>query len=192
MKYKKIELNQKNITDFSKVRNDLELKTDSEWVFFVDTDEKVTKKLSCEISRIRPKGNFKYAYFLKRNNFFLGEFVGEDKIIRLYKKGSGRWVRSVHEYYKIDRNVTVKTLKNKLIHNTADSLKSYLEKINFYSSLHAKQNTLEGKKSGILKIIFWPLFKFFITLIKSRNIVFSIMQSLHSFLSWSKQYLKEK
>ena len=60
--------------------------------------------------------------------------------------------------------------------------------MNYYSDLHAKENLKEGKRSTLYKIIFFPIAKFFVSLIKSKHIVFSIMQSLHSYLSWTKLY----
>ncbi len=70
-------------------------------------------------------------------------------------------------------------------------LKSYIDKMNIYSTLHAKENKNEKKDSNILKIIFLPFLKFVFTYIRTKNIVFSIMQSFHSFLSWTKLYLKQ-
>ena len=79
-------------------------------------------------------------------------------------------------------------IDNYIIHNTAVNLATYVNKINNYSTLHARANLKEGKKSNLLKIIFFPMAKFIVTYLRSRHIVFSIMQSLHSYLSWTKLY----
>jgi hypothetical protein len=104
----------------------------------------------------------------------------------LGRRNSGKWKRSVHETWNIKGSLG--QLRNPLIHNTADGLKDYIEKMNLYSTLHAEANKKEGKRSDLFKIIFYPLGKFILTYQSSGNIVFSIMQSLHSFLSWSKLY----
>lgn len=171
-------LNKPNITDFAKERNLLLKKTKTDWVFFLDTDE----KLSSSIGYISEKYD---GYVLKRKNYFLGQYVGTDKIVRLGKKKFTIWKRPVHEIWDI-KNVGY--LNNYIIHNTADNLSDYLLKINNYSTLHAEVNLEEGKKSNLFKIIIYPIAKFIITLIKSRHIVFSIMQSLHSYLAWTKLY----
>ena len=178
-------LDKNKITDFAKERNLMIEKCSDDWVLFLDTDEKLDGKLQIT--------NFdNNAYYLKRKNYFLGQYVGTDKIIRLVKKGTGKWVRAVHEIWVPNiSDSRCGTLDSPVvIHNTADNLISYLKKIDNYSTLHAKENKKEGKKSTIVKIIFFPFGKFIVTLIKSRNVVFSIMQSLHSYLSWTKMYFR--
>jgi len=175
-----LSLNNKNITDFASERNDLLEKSKSVWVLFLDSDE----RLYSPIKNISDKYN---GYFLKRKNYFLGQYVGTDKIVRLGKKNAGRWYRAVHETWKINGNIGI--LPNIIIHNTADNLRDYINKINIYSGLHAKENLKENKKSNLLKIIFFPPIKFVFVLIKSKNIVFSILQAFHSFLAWSELWL---
>lgn len=171
-------LNKSNITDFAKERNELLKNSKTEWNLFLDADEKLSKP----INNISNKYN---GYYLKRKNYFLGHYVGSDKIIRLGKRKFTTWKRSVHEIWDIKR---VGKLDNFIIHNTADDLSNYIKKINKYSDLHAKANLLENKKSSLFKIIFFPVGKFIITLIKSKHVVFSIIQSFHSYLSWTKLY----
>ncbi len=176
-----IVLNKPNITDFAKERNDLLKKAKTEWVLFIDNDEKIST------NKLQPTNNFQ-SYKLQRRNYFLGQYVGTDKIIRLIKKGTGRFVRKVHEVWEPNNPNLVGIIDTPIIHNTADNLTDYLNKMNNYSTLHAKANLEEVKRSSMFKIIFFPVGKFIITLIKSKNIVFSIMQSLHSYLAWSKLY----
>ena len=185
MNMKVLTLNKPNITDFAYERNKLlEKVKKGEWVIFIDSDEK--------IGNIQvPDNNLMEGYKLIRKNYFLGQYVGTDKIIRLVKKGSGKWIRSVHETWKPKSIDSVGIIKTPvIIHNTADNLSTYLNKIDNYSTIHARENKKECKKSNLFKIIFFPIAKFILTLIKSKSIVFSIMQSLHSYLSWAKLYLQ--
>ncbi|MBL7036537.1 hypothetical protein ISR94_01635 [Candidatus Microgenomates bacterium] len=190
MKYKTATLNKKDITNFSLERNKLLNKTKYGWIFFVDSDEQISKELMDELIALNPKNN--KAYMVKRKNFFLGQIVGTDKIVRLVKKGSGKWQRAVHELFEVYDGGNIGMLENYLIHNTATNLSSYISKMNDYSTLHALANKKEGKKSGVFKIILFPLAKFMQKLLTSKNVVFSIMAALHSFLSWSKLYLNQK
>lgn len=171
-----------NVKNFAEARNKILLRYKSKWLFFVDSDEKPTKKLLKEIKNLDFNEE---GYKLKRKNYFLGQYVGQDVIVRIGKSSLGSWKRKVHETWDIKKT---KTLKNYLIHNTADNLREYIDKINNYSTIHASENKLEGKKSTLFKIVFFPLAKFLITFISSKNVVFSIMQSLHSFLGWTKLY----
>ena len=184
MKYSLITLRKKNIKDFAKERNMLLRQTKDNWVFFVDSDEMMSPKLNKEIGDLNP--TVFNGFYVKRKNYFLGQYVGTDNIIRLGKKGGGNWTRGVHETWKIKGPIGL--LNNCLIHNTASSLKDYVSKINFYSTLHSKENKKEGKSVSVAKIVVYPSLKFFVELAKSKNVVFSIMQSFHSFLSWSKQW----
>lgn len=180
-------LNKPNITNFSLERNKLMQSVDDQWILFLDKDETISKSLNQSFIKSNNE-----AYYIYRKNYFLGKSVGTDKIIRLVKKGTGKWVRAVHEFWKPNKSHLVGVMKNNfIIHNTADNLTGYLNKINNYSTLHAKANFDEGKRTTLFKIIFFPIFKFIVTLVKSKNIVFSIMQSLHSFLSWTKLYLQQ-
>jgi hypothetical protein len=76
--YSVITLNRKNITDFAKERNLLLGKSKSEWVLFLDSDEKLSAGLTKEISDLDVK-DFK-GFIIKRKIFFLGREIGEDKV----------------------------------------------------------------------------------------------------------------
>jgi len=187
-KFEIITLNKPGITDFAKERNDLLKKTKSEWVLFLDTDEKATKELDGEIKNLNPR---KYnGFYIKRKIVFLGKNIGEDKVLRLAKKNSGKWVRKVHETWQVKEKIGI--LKNYIIHNTADNLHDYIEKMSSYSGIHAKENLKEGKTSSLFKIIFYPKFKFIENLLAGRGFVFSILQSFHSFLAWSNLWLLQR
>ena len=187
MKIKIITLKNKKIEDFAKERNmTLSEVERGKWVLFLDSDEIISPELKEEIKNLNP-GNYS-GFYIKRRNYFLGKFVGSDKIIRLIKQGSGKWKRRVHETYHLAGGTKTGYLRNCLIHNTADNLYNYLGKINNYSTLHALANRDEGKKASLIKIILFPVLKFVQTFVKSGHVVFSLMQSFHSFLSWTKQY----
>lgn len=186
MHFEIITLKKNNITDFAEARNKLLLKAKSNWVLFLDSDETLSPELKEEIKNLNP--GIYGGFYIKRKNYFLGQYVGTDKIIRLIKKGFGKWKRQVHETYHLAGDTEAGCLKNCLIHNTAGNLYDYLSKINNYSTLHALANKKEGKKATLFKIVFYPVFKFVQTFVKSGHVVFSLMQAFHSFLSWTKLY----
>jgi hypothetical protein len=181
-------LNQKNITDFAEARNRLLKTAASSWVFFVDTDEVVSDGLKKEIKDLDPKGY--YGFYIKRKIIFLGKEIGEDKVLRLAKKDAGRWERKIHEAWKVKGKVG--TLKNYIIHNTASDLHSYIEKMNNYSDIHARENLKEGKKVNLFRMIFYPKAKFIQNVLAGRGFVFSMLMSFHSFLGWAKQWELQK
>lgn len=175
-----ITLSKKSITDFARERNVLLSKAKKNWVLFLDSDETLSNQefpVSYQFS----------GYRIKRKNYFLGKYVGTEYLVRLGKRTKGSWQRAVHEEWRMSGKIGLID-KPFIIHNTAENLHSYIEKINFYSTLHAKANKKEGKHSNLFKIIFYPPVKFTVTLIRSRHFVFSLMQALHSFMAWSKLY----
>lgn len=186
--FQTITLNRKNITDFAEERNNLLKLAKEEWVLFLDTDEILSDELKKEISDLDTK-DFN-GFYIKRKIIFLGKEVGEDRVLRLAKKNSGKWVRKVHEIWKVSGKVGI--LKNYIIHNTADNLHGYIEKMNKYSDLHAKENIREGKTTSLFKILLLPKLKFLQNLLLGRGFVFSMLQSFHSFLGWTKQWELQK
>lgn len=190
MNFSIVTIKNKEIRDFAKERNLVLRRVRGEWVLFIDSDEVLTPELKNEIENLNP--GIYGGFYIKRKNYFLRQYVGSDNIIRLVKKGSGKWKRQVHETYHLAGGTKGGYLKNFLIHNTADNLYNYINKINNYSTLHALANKKEGKKASVLKIVFYPVFKLIQSFIKSGQIVFSLMQAFHSFLAWSKLWFLQK
>lgn len=183
-----ITLNRPHITNFAKERNLLLKKAKADWVFFVDSDEVISKELKDEItSRLGGSTVNNYnGFYVYRKNYFFGQYTGTDKILRLGRKNLGNWNRSVHEVWKIKGNIG--EFDNPLIHNTAKNLHEFIDKINYYSTLHAEENLENGKRSNLIKIIFYPVFKFIQSMLSGRGFVMSMLQSFHSFLAWSKAW----
>jgi glycosyltransferase involved in cell wall biosynthesis len=186
--------------DFAAQRNFGLEKATGNWILFLDTDEEISKELSNEITQlvsnplIRTQG-----YHLKRQDFLWGKLMtgteaGRTKLLRLIKKGKGKWARRVHEYIIAPENTSV--LKNNLIHYPHTTLGEFIKDINYYSTIHAEENRNEGKKASLAKIIFYPAGKFINNWLilggykdGGQGFVVSLMMSLHSFLSWSKLWL---
>ena len=185
MQISMIVLKGKQISDFAKERNLVLKKARENWVLFVDSDEKVSPALAQEIKNLKPSGCS--GFYLKRENYFLGQFVGTDKILRLARKDTGQWQRRVHETWKVKGKIGL--LKNPLIHHTASSVSEMIKKINYYSTLHAQANLKEGKKSSLFKIVFFPVFKLVQNLFIGKGFVFAMLHSFHSFLAWSKLWI---
>lgn len=182
-----ITLNKPGITDFADERNSLLSKSNAEWIFFVDSDEEISDDLAKEIEAATAVVGNLSGFKVYRKNYFLGKYVGTDNIVRLGKQGSGRWVRAVHEIWQIKGEIG--QLKYPLIHNTARNVHEFIDKINFYSTLHAQENLKLGNKSSLIKIVFFPMGKFFQSLLIGRGFVMSMLQSFHSFLAWSKEWI---
>lgn len=113
-----------------------------DWVFSIDADEKVSKKLATEILALNDKTETA-AFLIPRDNYIFGKRIKysnwgrkDDTHIWLYKKSKGEWKNSVHE------EVVVKGLVKKLtggkIHNNYTSVTQFMDKLNDYTSREVK------------------------------------------------------
>lgn len=187
--------------DFASQRNQGLSLARMDWVFFVDADEYVSKKMATEIQESIVKSDCEgYCVFRKDN--FLGRMMqggdwGNHKLLRLGKKDAGRWEREVHETWRLGGKIG--QINTPLLHFPFNSVGEFVESVNRYSVLHAMSNKKEGKNASFVKIIIMPFGKFIVNFFLkrgyadgTRGFVYSIMMSFHSFLSWSQQWLSSQ
>lgn len=150
------------ISDFSAVRNKALEKAKGEWALFVDSDEVVSQQLAREIKRVVEFSN--NGYFLRRQDKFLDRWLrhGETasvKLLRLAKKNAGRWVRPVHETWKV--NGRIGELKKPLWHYSHNTVEDMVEKIDRYSGMEAEFRVGRLGRLRILgEMVLFPIGKF--------------------------------
>ncbi|OGM31052.1 hypothetical protein A2630_00050 [Candidatus Woesebacteria bacterium RIFCSPHIGHO2_01_FULL_44_10] len=189
--------------DWAAQRNFALRQAQGKWVLFIDSDEVVSPALRDEILNLQFTIYNQFSSFkIQRRDVLWGRKLkygesGNIKLLRLAKRSAGKWQRAVHEYWDVKGRVG--TLKNELVHYPHQTLKQFITQINFHSSLHAKENAKEGKKSSIIKIITYPVFKFFLNYILRLGLLDGIhgfvaaaIMSWHSFIAWSKMYIWQK
>jgi len=141
----------------------LSLATQS-FVLSIDADEWLTETLQQEIQAVlkQPKVD---GYYLKRHNIYWGRILkygndGPEYLLRLFKRSRGKFTDvSVHERVVVDGAKA--KLANALLHEPYTSIKSWLDKMNRYSSLSAKQKLQAGKRTYLLQM-FYKSFWFFV------------------------------
>ena len=135
----------------------------NDWVLCVDADEIVSRALQASIEAAMQAPAFK-AYEMPRCNRFLGEYLrhGEgypDWSLRLFDRRHARWSDDpVHEHVRTTE--TVGRLSGDLLHESAETLQSYLEKQNRYTSLQAEALYRLGVRPSALKLLISPLVRF--------------------------------
>lgn len=166
-----------------------------EWVLSMDGDEVLQDngilKIKELISNTKCSGFllprvevfFNKKMYLAKPNYFL----------RLYKKADSKWdeERLVHEH--IDVKGSLKKVDIDVIHFGAESVELLLNKINRYSTLKVQQS--KGKKSNILKIMFYYMLYFIryyigkrYILCGSSGLIYAIFQAWYGFLTQVKFY----
>ncbi len=180
--------------EFSGQRNWAMERAKNDWILFIDADEEVSEKLKQEIQSLRLLGDV-VAYAIPRRDYFWDAEMkhGETKkartngIVRLIRKGSGVWAGAVHETFIASRNVG--KLNEFLNHYSHDSVSSFVQDINFYSTIRAIELAKEGRKVSAIELVFVPFGKFLYTyfllggfLDGAAGFVYSFVMSFHSFL----------
>jgi len=164
----------------------------NDWVFVLDSDEVITKKLQEEILQIL-KNPSHHAYYVPRLNYFFGKPVKRcglypDYTIRLINKNYAKFTPDeVHEKIVVD-DKKVSYLRNHMIHYAYENVEQFIAKQNRYSTLNAK--------NSVLKAIFnppWTFFKLYILKLGFlegwRGFVISKLYSQYTFWKYIKKSL---
>ncbi len=183
--------------NLSKQRNFALKKAIHDWVLFVDSDELVTQELKEEIVHVLSDTN-KQGFYIPRKDMFLGKKLehgesGNIKLLRLARKDRGNWQRAIHEVWKV--NGELGSLKNPILHTRDISISQFIQKINFYTSIDAKELKIEGKTYSLVQLIFKPIGKFIYNYLillgfldGIRGFIFAYIMSLHSIIVRVKQW----
>ena len=134
-----------------------------DWVLCIDADERVSDALraSIEAALAAPAAS---AYRIDRCNRFMGRYLrhGEgdpDPIVRLFDRRHAHWSDDVvHE--KVVTQGTVASLRGDLLHESAETLATYLDKQNRYTTLQAEEMYRRGRRVGAATLVLSPLARF--------------------------------
>ena len=146
----------------------------NEWVFVLDSDERITKELKSEIIETLKNPLFD-GYQIARLNSFFGKNIKScglypDYSIRLFSRLKGKFENvPVHESVIV--NGKVSKLKNHMIHIAYDNVEEFIEKQKRYASI-------SNKKKSLVKALFSPLWTF----IKLYIFKFGFLDGRHGFL----------
>lgn len=190
-----------SVKDFSKLRNFGKDKSKSEWILYIDADERVSKDLAEEIKNKINQSNGFVAYRLPRKNFYLGknEWPKVEKMERLFKKENLlKWEGTLHETAKVDGRIG--DLKSPLLHFTHRNLNSMVKKTNEWSETEAKNRLIAHHP----RMSWWRFPRVMITsfldyYIKQRGyrlgttgLIESIYQSYSTFITYAKLWELQK
>jgi glycosyltransferase involved in cell wall biosynthesis len=178
--------------NFSKQRNFGLEKAKGEWVFFVDADERVSKELRNEIISKVSQKNDTEGFFIRRIDFFYGKMLSHGEtahinLLRLAKSEKGVWQGNVHETWEIKGKVAM--LASPLLHYPHPTIREFLQEINFYTDLRAKELYKKKIQVSWYSIILYPKAKFLQNYIwrkgfldGTEGLLIALMMSFHSFL----------
>lgn len=185
--------------NFSQQRNFALSRAKSNWVLFLDADERISPKLKGEILEFIKNPKDYTGAHMPRSDFMWGRKLrhgetGNLKFLRLAKKNAGKWVGSVHEEWIVQGPKI--TFVESIIHYPHQNIAEFLKEINRYTDIRAKELYEKKIFPKWYQIIGYPLFKFIQNFIIRlgfldgiAGLIMAIMMSFHSFLVRGKLWL---
>jgi glycosyltransferase involved in cell wall biosynthesis len=160
--YPNVKVVERPFTGFGALRNKAATFATHDWILALDTDEALSPPLLEEIHALSLDPSTVYS--MPRHNFYNGKHIKgcgwyPDRVIRLYNRRATRYSDAdVHESVK-SSGLTVKPLKEPILHTPFRSTAEFLAKMQHYSTLYARQHCSK-KKSSPLKAVGHSTFAF--------------------------------
>lgn len=170
----------------------------SDWILWLDADERVTDGLADEIQGIVRQGdNHTAAFEFPRKAYFLGRWIKHcgwypGYVVRLFKRGAGSFREvKVHESLIVDG--TTSRLQHDLLHYTDPNLWHYFEKFNRYTTLAAEELAGGGARFSLGQLIVRPTWVFIRMYVIKRGFmdgvegfILSVLSSCYVFTKYAK------
>ncbi len=151
---------------YGPTRNLARKEATSDWILFIDADERVTDDLRESILTVLSAWDYRYnSYRIPRRSNFVGRWIKgcgwyPGYVLRLARKDEGQYTdASVHESLEVEGKTG--TLKADLLHYTDPDLEHYFKKFNLYTTLAADDMVRDGKKPRFYKLFINPIVTFF-------------------------------
>ena len=180
---------------FAGQRNFALTQTKTEWVFYLDADERLTAEAAEEIKGIVRNGT-PAAWEIRRINYVMGKEMRygahrPDWSLRLYPRDSVQWKGTVHEQALI--TVPARRMRACMHHYTYADWESYFQKFNRYTTIAAESLHARGKRATLFKTMLDPLFTVFKMYILKAGFldgwlgwVMSVMAGYYTFVKYLK------
>lgn len=135
----------------------------TDWVLSVDADERVTPALAAEVKAAIVSGTHA-GYRIPRLSEFVGQFIHHsgwrpDHTLRLGRRDvAGFTDHFLHAHMTVDGSIG--ELQSSLIHYSYPDLHDVLEKLDRYSTGHARDMKARGKQASLGKAVVHGFFAF--------------------------------
>jgi glycosyltransferase involved in cell wall biosynthesis len=135
-----------------------------DWVFSLDTDERVPEALKDEILAVVKANGPLAGYRVPRKNYFCGRWIRHlgwypDYTLRLFRRDQGRFRdREVHEEVVVSGSVG--TLRTPMEHYSYNSVSEYVIRMDRYARLAALELAKRGRRPFPGELVYRPFFTF--------------------------------
>jgi len=161
-----VKIIKRKFDDFSSQKNFAIDQAQHDWIYILDADERVTPDVEKEvIEAVKNPGNY-VGFYVRRSFYLSGKIVKyggfqRDKVVRLFLKEFCRYNGNpVHE--TILANGKLGFFKHKIDHYSYRNYNHYIEKLNHYAALRARQLQAQGKTVNLYHILIKPPVRFFV------------------------------
>lgn len=141
-------------------------KAKGDWIMIVDADEEISKSLNLYLSVEAKSPKFDF-YRIARKNIIFGRWIKRsgwwpDYQIRFFKKGSVKWTEKIHGVpITAGSGTDIEAVENLCItHYNYQNLEQYVERLNRYTSITAKELYLANEKFLVRNLIESPAKEF--------------------------------
>lgn len=183
--------------DFSSWRNEASQQVETDWILYVDADERVTPSLAKAIQGRLVRSDYD-AYTMPRNNIHYGKWMqyggwNSDQLLRLFRKDKLQgWSGQVHETAQIVGRIG--QIEEPLVHLTHRNLYDGLKKSIDWTDIEARLLLKAGHPSvGPLRLIKIVTFDFIKRLIFKQawkdgqeGVIEAMIQSMNRFLVYTR------
>lgn len=140
---------------FGKQRQLAQTHVKSDYILWLDADERVTSELKAQIQAAVARDENNTLYQLNRLSEVFGKKIHHsgwypDYVTRLYRTKDTQYDDSlVHESVIVPKGFKLKKLDGHLLHYTYKTLHQYLNKSASYANAWAEQRAAQGKKASL-------------------------------------------
>ncbi len=164
--YPKVKILQRKYYGSASQKNWAIKKSNSEWMFVLDADERCTPELKREIIDVVRKGEHS-VLSIRRKTYFLDKelkYSGwqDDRVTRVLKKGAGRCPK-LRVHGGIEPFHPPYSLKEPLLHYMVRDVKEYKHRLDKYGYWGASQLYVDGKSNGLFNVAIHSAWRFFRT-----------------------------
>jgi glycosyltransferase involved in cell wall biosynthesis len=185
---------------FGRTKNYALDQAQGDWVFSLDTDERVPAALRDEIRGVVKANGPLAGYRVPRKNYFCGRWIRHlgwypDYTLRLFRRDQGRFrEREVHEEVVV--NGPVGNLQTPLDHYSYRSVSEYVARMDRYARLAAMELAKRGRRPYPGELVYRPVFSFIHAFFLRRGFLegttgytLAALMSMYKFLKY--YYLRE-
>ena len=183
---------------FGHLRNQAVSYCSHDWVFSLDSDERMTPELRREIQQVFEQGPKADAYFVPRKNYFMGRWIQhcgwypDYRQPQLFRKHRFRYQEElVHESFRCDGPVG--HLKQPALQIPFRDIDHFLSKHDRYSELMARRMVEQGRRFSAHQLVTHPLGTFAKMFVLRRGfldgrpgLILSGLYAYYTFLKYAK------